>query len=65
MTICPIAIAIGCKKCPIFKVCPVKGTIGDFKPEAPAASIVRPPSSMKTKADAASKAKPKAKPRKK
>ena len=34
MTICPIAIAIGCKKCPIFKVCPVKSIIGDM-PKAP------------------------------
>jgi hypothetical protein len=32
MTLCPIAIAVGCKKCPIFAVCPVKGIIGDFKP---------------------------------
>lgn len=29
MTLCPIAIAIGCKKCPVFKVCPVKSVIGD------------------------------------
>jgi len=32
MTVCPIAIAVGCKKCPIFAVCPVKGMIGDYKP---------------------------------
>ena len=31
MTICPVAIAVGCKKCPIFKVCPVKSVIGDYK----------------------------------
>jgi hypothetical protein len=36
MVICPIAIAVGCKKCPIFGICPVKGVIGDYKPdEAP------------------------------
>lgn len=29
MVICPVAIAVGCKKCPIFKVCPAKGIIGD------------------------------------
>ena len=34
MTLCPIAIAIGCKKCPIFAVCPVKSIIGDYKPGA-------------------------------
>ena len=32
MVICPVAIAVGCKKCPIFNVCPVKGVIGDYKP---------------------------------
>jgi hypothetical protein len=29
MTICPIAIAVGCAKCPAFKVCPAKGILGD------------------------------------
>ena len=32
MTICPIAIVAGCKKCPIFKICPLKGLIGDTPP---------------------------------
>ena len=31
MTLCPIAIAVGCKKCPAFTVCPLKGVIGDYK----------------------------------
>jgi hypothetical protein len=31
MTICPIALAIGCKKCALFKVCPGKSVIGDYK----------------------------------
>lgn len=35
MTLCPIAIAVGCKKCPAYSVCPLKGVIGDDKkPEA-------------------------------
>jgi hypothetical protein len=34
MTLCPIAIAVGCKKCPIYAVCPVKGLIGDVPPAA-------------------------------
>jgi hypothetical protein len=34
MTLCPIAIVAGCKKCPAFSVCPLKGTIGDYKPSA-------------------------------
>jgi len=29
VTLCPIAIVLGCKKCPAFKVCPLKGVIGD------------------------------------
>jgi len=29
MTLCPIAIAVGCKKCPAFRVCPLKGVLGD------------------------------------
>jgi hypothetical protein len=31
MTLCPIAIAVGCKKCPAFSACPLKGVIGDYK----------------------------------
>jgi hypothetical protein len=31
MTLCPIAIAAGCKKCPAFSACPLKGVIGDYK----------------------------------
>lgn len=31
MTLCPIAIVAGCKKCPAFSVCPLKGVIGDHK----------------------------------
>ena len=43
MTLCPIAIAVGCKKCALFSVCPVKSVIGDYKPDdaqkaAPSAS---------------------------
>ena len=30
MTLCPIAIAVTCKRCPIVSVCPVKTVIGDF-----------------------------------
>ena len=31
MTVCPIAIAVGCKKCPAFSVCPLKSVLGDQK----------------------------------
>lgn len=29
MTLCPIAMAVGCAKCPAFSVCPLKSTLGD------------------------------------
>ena len=29
MTLCPIAVVAGCKKCPAFSVCPLKSVIGD------------------------------------
>jgi len=31
MTVCPVALVVGCKKCPAVTVCPLKGVIGDFK----------------------------------
>jgi hypothetical protein len=34
MTVCPIAIVVGCKKCPAFAICPVKTVIGDYAKEA-------------------------------
>jgi hypothetical protein len=34
MKICPIAIAVGCPKCPAFKVCPAKAALGGYS-EAP------------------------------
>jgi hypothetical protein len=39
MVICPIALAVGCKRCPAFSVCPVKSVIGDYKPDA---TTIRP-----------------------
>ena len=41
MVVCPIAIAVGCKKCPALSFCPVKSTLGDYKPEPPTSS--KPP----------------------
>lgn len=37
MTVCPIALAVGCKKCPAFSVCPLKTVLGDHKKESPSA----------------------------
>ena len=33
MTICPIAIAVGCEKCPAFKFCPLTTVLGDQQGE--------------------------------
>lgn len=53
MTLCPIALAVGCQKCPAFKVCPLKSVIGDQvrKPAEPpaAAAAKRAGSSAKSK----------------
>ncbi|MDI3258633.1 MAG: hypothetical protein QJR02_02935 [Sinobacteraceae bacterium] len=35
MTLCPVALAVGCRKCPVFKICPAKGIIGDHKKNDP------------------------------
>ena len=44
MTLCPIAIAASCKKCPAFSVCPLKTVIGDYiKPEKQKPSNRRTP----------------------
>ena len=49
MTLCPVAIAIGCKKCPIVRMCPVKSIIGDYKPEKAARSTPRRGKSSSTR----------------
>jgi hypothetical protein len=33
MTLCPVALVAGCRKCPAFSACPLKGVIGDYKKE--------------------------------
>lgn len=43
MTICPIAIVAGCKQCPAFKVCPLKGVLGDAPPPAAASTAPAKP----------------------
>lgn len=42
MTLCPIALAVGCQKCPAFKICPVKSVIGDYHPPEPKAGGAKP-----------------------
>jgi len=32
MVLCPVALAVGCGKCPVFAICPAKSLIGDYRP---------------------------------
>jgi hypothetical protein len=47
MVVCPIAIVAGCAKCPIVKACPLKTSLGDYKPEPPPSAAKRPASKSK------------------
>ena len=49
MVLCPIAIAVGCKKCPAFSICPLKRSIGDYK--VPANPVARGEPSNPPKAE--------------
>ena len=35
MTVCPVALAVGCTRCPVVKMCPLKGVLGDYVKEEP------------------------------
>ncbi len=50
MTLCPIALLVGCQKCPVFAICPLKSVIGDYHPPAGA-----PPSPESGKGQGSSK----------
>lgn len=52
MVVCPVALAVGCRKCPVFSVCPVKSVIGDYVPPE------KPPSPQSATARAATAAGP-------
>ena len=41
MVLCPVAIAVGCKKCPVFKLCPAKSIIGDYAKEEKGRSVAK------------------------
>lgn len=49
MTVCPIAIVAGCKKCPAFSVCPLKTVLGDQPRPDDAAPAKPEPPAKKTK----------------
>jgi hypothetical protein len=37
ITLCPIALAAGCKKSPIVSVCPLRSVIGNYRKDEKAA----------------------------
>ena len=43
MKICPIAIAVGCPRCALFKVCPVKEALGGYKAPVEKAAPAKAP----------------------
>ena len=47
MTVCPIAIAVGCSKCPAFTICPLKGVLGDHPKEEAPSKVKAPKSGAK------------------
>jgi hypothetical protein len=51
MTVCPIAIVAGCAKCPAFKICPLKGVLGDQgkEEEAPKGKASAPASGKRAR----------------
>jgi hypothetical protein len=42
MTLCPIALAATCQKCPAVSFCPLKSVLGDYKAPDAAASSATP-----------------------
>ncbi len=43
MTICPIAIAVGCQKCPVLRICPLKSVLGDTPKSTTTHPLAMPP----------------------
>ncbi len=50
MVLCPVALAVGCRKCPVFAVCPAKSLIGDYRPEQGKSSDEPKPAAKKKRA---------------
>ncbi len=42
MKVCPIAIAVGCPKCPAYKICPAKASLGGYEEVKPPAEKPAP-----------------------
>jgi hypothetical protein len=48
--VCPVAIAVGCPKCPVFKICPAKRLLGNYRPDAEATQPLPAPPGKAAKA---------------
>ena len=53
MTVCPIALAVGCRKCFAFSFCPVKSSLGDYQKEVEQAASRPPEASAASQPEAA------------
>jgi hypothetical protein len=42
LTLCPVALTAGCRRCLVFRVCPLKQVIGDQSPQP------QPPESLRS-----------------
>jgi hypothetical protein len=49
MLVCPVAIAVGCPKCPAFKICPAKRLLGNYRPDVDATQPLPAPGKPHTK----------------
>lgn len=50
MTLCPVALVIGCQRCVAFAVCPLKTVIGDYRPgDKPAGPAAKPKRAKRAK----------------
>lgn len=59
MVLCPVALAVGCRKCPVFSVCPLKSSIGDYAPAAAAPEAAAEPRRKPAAKKKAAEAEPK------
>jgi hypothetical protein len=49
MVLCPVALAVGCQKCPVFSICPAKGVIGDYRGDQAKPAKSQPAATKKKK----------------
>ena len=65
MLVCPVAIAVGCPKCPVFKLCPAKRLLGNYRADVDATQPLPVPGKAGKAGKAAKSAKARTKGRRK